>query len=126
MNGAADQEKAIVKKRSKSEIEEAEKQAKSLHGFYKMKVKDGELKISFKKIEFLKLLKTFGIYSHETDVNTIKFIKLLNKTVEEINEKQIMRSFLQHIDSLPEITDSVKSNKGGESDEADNTIKITP
>jgi hypothetical protein len=92
---------AIVVRKTKEELDQQKKDIEALHNFYKMRKKGGEWQMSFKKIDFLNLLKKFGFYAYEMDVNTIKFVRVLNNTIQEVNEKTIIKEFLKHIEQIP-------------------------
>lgn len=92
---------AVVVRKTKEELEQQRKDIEALHNFYKMRKKGGEWSMSFKKIEFLNLLKRFGFYAYEMDVNTIKFVRMVNNTIQEVNEKTIIKEFLKHIEAIP-------------------------
>lgn len=86
---------------SPEEKEARQKEIKALHNLYKFKKTREGWQMKFKKIEFLKLLKSFGFYVYEVDINTFKFVHAHNNLLTEINEKAIISAFLKYIDTIP-------------------------
>lgn len=77
------------------------KEIKIIHNFYKFKKTREGWQMKFKKIEFLKLLKHFVFFVYEIDINNFKLVHINNNLISEVNEKYIIASFFNYIDSIP-------------------------